>query len=275
MRMKYFLIVIIGCSLFLLQACGSTKKIVDNVIAPKTNLDSLFKNQDAEAALLFKDSSLQKMQNNYIDFKTFSAKAKVETQDNNGKNPDITAVIKIVKDSAIWLSLTATFLNVEVFRVYITPDSVTLLDKRDKTVQYRSLSFLQEVTNIPFDFKALQNMLIGNPVFFDTVAAEFKRYQEYILGNSVNNFFKNLITLSGTDAVLLSSKLDDIDNSRNRTAYIQYDNYEKVDSFSFATIRRITISEVNKLDIFLQYKQMEFNKDLSVNFNVPKSYTVK
>ncbi len=273
--MKYFFIAIVSCSVFLLQACGPTKKVVDNVIAPKTNLDSLFQSQDAAAAQLFKDSSLQKMQINYIDFKTFSAKAKVETQDNKGKNPDITAVIKMVKDSAIWLSLTATFLNVEVFRVYITPDSVILLDKRDKTVQYRSLSFLQEVTNIPFDFKALQNMLIGNPVFFDTASAQFKRYQNYILGNSVNQFFKNLLTLTGTDAVLLSSKLDDTDASRNRTAYIQYDAYEKVDSFSFATLRRITISEVNKLDINLQYKQMEFNKDLSVIFNVPKSYTVK
>ncbi len=273
--MKFFYISIFTCSLFLLQACGATKKVVDNVIAPKTNLDSLFQSQDAAAAQLFKDSSLQKLQNNYIDFKTFSAKAKVETQDKNGKNPDITAVIKMVKDSAIWISLTATFLNVEVYRAYITPDSVILLDKRDKTVQYRSLSFLQEVTTIPFDFKSLQNMLIGNPVFFDTATAQFKRYQDYILGSSVNSFFKNLLTLSGSDNVLLSSKLDDTDLGRNRTAFIQYDGYEKADSFNFSTIRRISISEVNKLDIYLQYKQMEFNKDLSVIFNVPKSYTVK
>ena len=273
--MKFFYISIFAFSIFMLQACGSTKKIVDNVIAPKTNIDSLFQSQDAEAAKLLKDSSLQKLQTNYIDFNTFSAKAKVETQDKNGKNPDITAVIRMVKDSAIWISLTATFLNVEVYRAYITPDSVILLDKRDKTVQYRSLSFLQEVTNIPFDFKSLQNMLIGNPVFFDTATAQFKRYQEYILGSSVNTFFKNLLTLSGAEATLLSSKLDDTDLSRNRTAYIQYDGYQKVDSFSFATIRRISISEITKLDIFLEYKQMEFNKDLMVNFNVPKSYTVK
>ena len=273
--MKFFYIIIFSFSILLLQACGSTKKIVDNVIAPKTNLDSLFKSQGVVAAQLLKDSSLEMLQKNFIDFKTFSAKAKVESQDNNGKNPDITAVIKMVKDSAIWISLTATFLNVEVYRAYITPDSVTLLDKRDKTVQYRSLNFLQEVTNIPFDFKSLQNMLIGNPVFFDTATVQFNRYQDYILGSSINTFFKNLLTLTGTDAVLLSSKLDDTDASRNRTAYIQYDGYEKVDSLSFATIRRITISEVNKLDVFLQYKQMEFNKDLSVNFNVPKSYTVK
>lgn len=270
--MKYFFIYILAIPILFLQACGPTKKIVNEALAPKM-VDSLFQHNDTAQARLLKDSTLQKMSNHYIDFKTFSAKVKVETQDKKGKNPDITAVVRMVKDSAIWVSLTATFLNVEVYRAYITPDSVILLNKRDKTVQYRSLSFLQEVTHIPFDFKTLQNMLIGNPVFFDGANAEFKIFQNVILASATDHFFKNLTTLSADEAVLQSTKLDDVNTDRNRTAYIQYEGYQNIDSFYFSTIRKITISEINKLDIQLEFKQMEFNKELSVYFNVPKSYT--
>jgi len=163
----------------------------------------------------------------------------------------------------------------EVYRIYISPDSVILLDKREKVVQYRSLDFLQEVTHIPFDFKTLQNMLIGNPVYFDADAAIYRRADGYILGNVAGDLFKNLLTLTGDDASLLRSKLDDVDLNRSRTAFIQYDNYVDVDSMHFSTKRQISISEKNKLEIDLDFKQFEFNKDLSVNFNVPKNYTIK
>jgi len=43
----------------------------------------------------------------------------------------------------------------------------------------------------------------------------------------------------------------------------------------FSTVRHITVSEKNKLDIRLQFKQVEFNKELSVYFSVPKNYLRK
>ena len=70
----------------------------------------------------------------------------------------------------------------------------------------------------------------------------------------------------------MHSKLDDVDINRNRTADITYSNFENNDGINFSTYREITVSEKNKLDIRLNYKQYEFNKELSVSLKVPKNY---
>lgn len=258
----------------LFAGCTSTKRVINNVIAPRDTTTAVADKSSSEA-ILFASTAKANIKKNTIDFKTFSAKIKVDSQDGNGKNPDITAVIRIVKDSAIWISLTATFLNVEVYRALITKDSVILMDKREKTVQYRSLDYLQEVTKIPFDFKTLQNLLLGNPVFYNEATATVKKAENLILVNSVDENFKNLLTIDAGNNQLVRIKLDDVNILRNRTANLSYDQYENVDGISFATYREITISEKNKLDVQLKYKQTDFNKELSVGFSVPKNYKRK
>src|SRR6202012_1662184 len=112
--------------------------------------------------------TMQNLRSKYIDYKTFSAKIKVEYEDSKGKQPNVTAYVHVIKDSVIWISMYATVFNIEAFRVLITKDSVYLLDKINKQVQFRSLDYLQEVTGIPFDFKTLEDLLVGNPVFMDS-----------------------------------------------------------------------------------------------------------
>ena len=258
----------------LAASCSPAKKIIGTAIGPKDSL-VVIPNRENKAGLNLADSARKKLVENYIDFKTFSAKVKVETQDNNGKNPDITAIVRMVKDSAIWISLTATFLNYEVYRAYITPDSVILLDKREKTVQYRSLDYLQEVTKIPFDFQALQSLFVGNPIFFDPEIATFQRNENYILASSLGKDFKHLLTLQADNFLILHSKLDDTNPGRHRTADLTYGEYNTIDGRNFSSDRNLIIAEKNKIEAHLNFKQVEFNKELQINFSVPKNYQIK
>lgn len=271
MKTVFYFAVISGIFLF---SCSPTKRVINNAIAPK-DTTNVIRDQTSKEAIQLAQITRENLKKNYIDFKTFSAKIKVESQDSKGKNPDITAVVRIVKDSAIWISLSATFLNVEVYRALITKDSVVLMDKREKTVQYRSLDYLQEVTKIPFDFKTLQDLLIGNPIFYNDQSATFKKVDNYILVNSADANFKNLMTLTPDNSLLYRIKLDDVDMARNRTANISYDEYERSNDISFSTYREISISEKNKLDVQMKYKQFDFNKELSVGFSIPKNYKRK
>lgn len=272
--MKLFCFITICFSCLLWSGCKTTKAI-NKVIAPKDSL--LVSNR----LVLSKDSlelvknTFENLSKNYIDFKTFSAKIKVDVEDAKGKQPDIIASLRMIKDSAIWISLTATFLNIEVYRIYITRDSVVLMNKQAKEVQYRSLDYLQEVTQIPFDYKTIQDILLGNPVFFTDSNATFKKLGEFVLVSSIGDNFKNLLTLSSDKNLLMHSKLDDVDVYRNRTASITYDDYLNNSDRAFSTRRQIIISEKNKIDIRLNYKQFEFNKELSVAFSVPKNYKKK
>jgi hypothetical protein len=69
--------------------------------------------------------------------------------------------------------------------------------------------------------------------------------------------------------------MDDVDLSRSRTADIVYEDYESNNGIHFSKERQIVASEKNRLDIRMSFKQYEFNKELSVAFNVPKSYKRK
>jgi len=263
-------------ALMLLAASGCrTVKQINKAIAPKDSTAIVIIDQSKVDSIMMIKKTIDNLNRNYIDFKTFNAKIKVEYQDSKGKQPDVTAIVRIIKDSTIWISLTASFLNIEIYRVLITRDSVILLNKQDREVQYRSLDYLQEVTEIPFDYKTLQDLLIGNPVFVDSNIVYYKKTENQILFSMVGIFFKNLMTLSSDNYYLTHSKLDDVDLSRSRTADLTYADYENKTGFNFSTYREITVSEKNKLDIRLNYKQYEFNKELSVTFNIPKNYSVK
>ena len=261
--------------IFSSYSCKTVKQI-NKAIAPKDTSVVIINDQVRMIdSLQMINKTIENLEHNYIDFKTFNAKIKVEYQDSRGKQPDVTAIVRIIKDSAIWISLTASFLNIEVYRVLITKDSVILLNKQDREVQYRSLDYLQEVTEIPFDYKTLQDLLVGNPVFTDSNIVYYKKTESQILFSMVGKYFKNLLTLSTDNYSLQHSKLDDVDVTRSRTADLTYSNYESKSGFNFSTYREITVSEKNKLDIRMNYKQYEFNKELSVLFNIPKNYTIK
>ena len=273
--MKYFIpLLVISLLVILSVNCRPTKHIT-KAIKPKdsTGMVVVTRETNADSARLV-DQTMENLKQRHIDFRTFNARIKVEYQDSKGKQPDIIAVVRVIKDSAIWVSLSASLLNIEVYRMLITRDSVILMNTRSKEVQYRSLDYLQDLTEIPFDYATLQDLLIGNPIFNQGKVLSFKKSESHVLVLTVGEYFKHLLTLSADNFLLLHSKLDDVEIARNRTADITYDDYVNQTGFPFSTYREITVSEKNKLDIRLNFKTYEFNKDLSVSFRVPKNYRV-
>ena len=115
----------------------------------------------------------------------------------------------------------------------------------------------------------------GRDWIFCLLQVSYKKTDSRVLVSTIGGFFKHLLTLSLDNNLLLHSKLDDVDITRNRTADITYDNFENKSGVDFSTYREITVSEKNRLDIRLNYKQYEFNKELSVRLNVPKNFKVK
>ena len=260
--------VLVSC---LMVSCTSTKKI-QAAIVKKDSTSIYITNQSAIDSIKIIKTAMEGVNKKKIQFNTFAAKIKVEYQDVKGKQPNITAYVRIIKDSLIWISGYATVFNVEAFRVLINKDSVFVLDKINKEAQLRSIDYLQEVTQRPFDFKTFQDLLIGNPIFFSDSVVSYKEKESTVLIATLGHFFKHLLTINKTSGLLMHSKLDDINVTRNRTADITYDEYENANGFYFSTYRELTVSEKNKLDIQMHYKQYEFNKELQIVFSIPKNY---
>ncbi|MBP6588754.1 MAG: DUF4292 domain-containing protein [Chitinophagaceae bacterium] len=263
-----FLIMILA-----LYACRSTKKIQSAIIKKDTvAVPIAVVDRSKEDSVLFIQKHYDSILQNKINYTTFSGKVDVEYRDGDGKKYDVNAVIRMYKDSVIWVSVTA-ILGIEGLRAYITRDSVKLLNKQDKVYTARSVSYLQEVTALPLNLSTLQDLLVGNPVFLEPRIVSYSTSPGTISLLSLGDFFKNLFTISSENKLTISSKLDDVEEMRNRTCYLSYEEYETKKGPNFSTRRSINVSEKKQLDIKLNYRQYEFNETLSFPFNVPKSYS--
>ena len=258
--------------------CRSTKKlqtainkkdtqIVSVVHTPTSSPDSL---KEARAVM-------SHLTDHRIDFNTFSAKIKVDYEDTKGKLPSVMAYVRMTKDSVMWISIVGSlaFITKEAYRIMITKDHITILDKLHEEVEDRPFSFIEEFAKIPLDFKVLQDIIIGNAIYTGDKIVSYKLTENHILLSTIGKYFKNLMTLSAENNNLIErSKLDDLDPNLNRTADLTYSEYENK-GFFFSTYREITVAEKTKVDIRLTFKQYDFNTELSYPFSIPKNYKTK
>lgn len=266
-RYLLYVVVLIGMGV----GCRPAKKVqrIEQSISKKDTAETVIIKPAIDSFSIVKNI-VDSLNEKRIAFNTFSGKIKVDYEGKEGGD-QATAYVRIRKDSIIWLSLTGA-LGIEGYRLMISKDSFRLMNKLQKTVQYRSIAYLQEITEVPFDFYSLQDMIIGNPVFIDSNVVSYKNNQSELLILMVGNVFKHLLTVENGDHLIRHSKLDDVNPIRNRTCDITYDSYENAGNFYFSTKRRISVAEKSKLDINIEFKQYNFNKPLDFPFNIPKNY---
>ncbi len=266
------ILLLLAIAVPLIFSCRSTRKI-QTAITKKDSVqvvdDSLRKS--AEDSLAVIRQGLENISKNTINYTTFSAKLNVDYSGTDAKNNNMNVNLRMYKDSAIWISITA-LLGIEGLRAYITKDSVKILNKQDKIYMARSVAFLQEVTALPLDLRTLQDILIGNPVFFDSTSViSYSRSGNTISLLSVGDWFRNLLTINEMGRIE-NSKLDDVDVNRSRTCNLHYSEYENKKGVFFSTNRRITVSEKSNLDIKIEVKSYDFNETLSFPFTIPRNY---
>ena len=262
---------------FLLWSCHSVRHLKKSIgpVVPADTVSVVVADtvmREDSGAIIRENYS--RIMENKIQYTTFSAKVDIDYIDPDGKKTNVNAHIRMFKDSVIWVTITG-MLGIEGLRACITSDSVKILDKTKKEYTIRTLSYLQEVTALPLDLTSLQELLIGNPVFLDSTITSLNRSGNNISFLSLGEFFKNLFTIVDSDKKIVSCKLDDMDNARNRTCYLDYDGYENHEGKNFATERHISVSEAKKMDLHLDFKQYSFNETLTFPFSVPKNYTRK
>jgi len=222
-----------------------------------------------EDSIRFITDIFSHVEKNRIDFKTFSAKMRVNYEGSDGRDYDVTAHLRMQKDSVIWIEVEG--LLGEALRILVTPDSVKIVNKLNKEIIFRSVSYLQETARMPLDFKSLQDLLIGNPVYLDSNIVFYRKESSAISILSLGKMFKNYLTLNNDTYTLRHCKLDDVDMMRARTSDLTYGDYDG----NFSTYRKISFAEKSKTDIEIVFKQFKFNEALSFPFPIPRNYKRK
>jgi hypothetical protein len=261
-----FVIILIG----LLASCRSTKKI-QTAITKKDTAQVTHTTVKTDTTNYIR-TVMQSVSANRIDFKTFSAKVNVDYRDADNRDYNLNAFVRIYKDSLIWISVNSIL--GEALRVYITKDSVKLLDKQNKKYIARGMNYIQSITSLPFDFQTLQDVIVGNPAFIDSNIVSYGRGNNLLTISSVNNYYKSLTTFQEADKVLLRTKVDDVDIASSRTADFTYSDYDHSAGMNFPTKRTITVvGGKGHLDIGLDFKKYDMNPaSLSTPFSIPRNY---
>ena len=263
-----------------LVSCRTVKKVegIQEALSKKdtTQLVVVNKIPVVDSAAIVRDI-MGKVSKQKINFKTFNAKIKVDYEGAEKKD-NYTVYLSMVKDSVILIRVKGTFLGIaaEGLQARVTKDSVVLVQKvGDKSVTKRSIAYLQEVTEIPFDFMSLQDLLIGNPIFFSNNLVSYKSNENQLLVTMVGDLFKNLINIDNSTQRILFSKLNDVNTHRSRSCDITFGNYQPLAGSWFAADRKISMSEKSKLDIFLDFKEFSIDEPVKYSFEIPKNYKKK
>jgi len=266
--------------------CRSTRSLRKVIAAPAPHRDttavgvqdSTLPARDYHAdSMAVIQTAITGLAHNHIDFQTFKGTMHVHYQGSNGQDYEVNAVFHIRKDSFILIEVYGQIgpMTKKAFIALITPDSVKILDVIKKVVRLRSVSYLQEQVHLPVDFGAVQDLLIGNPVYLDTANILYYRTETKGLSLfSVGRLFTNFLTLN-PDRTMNHSKLDDVDPLSARTCDITYGDYDYGGPAPapFSTYRKISVEEKEKVDIEIGInKHYKFNEPFTLQFSIPKNY---
>ncbi len=266
-----------------MTSCHTTRKVVQpeqTMVVAKDTVVVQLPEGPSRADSLAADSvrkvqsAYARIDSNRIRFETFSAKVKVDYKDSKDKNLDFNAFIRMRKDSVVWVSVIAA-LGVEAFRVLIRPDSVVIMDKLEKTVKHTTVADLQRITQLPFDFTTLQQLIAGNPLYMDGELLTFREETGSVSMFLQGDRFRHLMSFVMPGLTLSRSQLDDVDLLRKRTASLEYEEYASISGRIFPGIRRIRLSDQQTVTLRLEFRQVEFDTPQSYPFSIPRNYTLK
>src|SRR5437764_4829411 len=99
-NMKKILYLQLVISVFVIEACRSTKKI-QTAISKKDTAQVVRVNDTKFDSAGFIQNVVTRLDQNHIDFNTFSAKIKVDYRGGDGKDYDFNTFLRMEKDSVI------------------------------------------------------------------------------------------------------------------------------------------------------------------------------
>jgi hypothetical protein len=208
-----------------------------------------------------------------ISFNTFSGKAKMHYAAQGQKN-EFTANIRIKNNEAIWVLVTALGGMVPVARVYITPDSILLVNNLQKDAYRMHIRDANKLLPVPVDFKTMQSLIIGNVFNTEGTATDATEFGGSMSLQVEHADIIQQITYGKADSNMRTLQMRTKDNTTQ--GMIKFGNYEDVTGRRFATSREVTISSSGApyyLD--MNFNSAEFDKPVEMPFSIPKNYDMK
>ncbi|WP_456377074.1 DUF4292 domain-containing protein [Lutibacter sp.] len=190
------------------------------------------------------------------------------------KKTSVTVSIKlrIEKDNTIWMS--ASKFGFPLAKVKITPNRVVYYEKIKRTYFDGDFSLLSKWLGTELDYEKVQNILLGQAV----LNLKKGKYNSVI----DNNLYKlspkkedkifGILFFMNPDNFKLNKQ--EIRNTKKQQLLsVSYPNYTKIEGEQFPKKINIRATDTKNLTtINIEYRSVEFNKELTFPFSIPSGY---
>lgn len=214
---------------------------------------------------------LKKMIENDIDFAWFSAKVKANYQ-SPAQSMTVTLQVKIEKDKAIWIS--GQKFGLEGIRLLIEQDSIQVLNRLERSYMVTDFSYIEKEFNLPANFEAVQDFLIGNALKMgDDAVYNLKDAELQTVLIAVENTLRATYALNKLTYNLESFQLDDTETNRQMTT--KQSGYEAVEGKGdFAYLRQVEFKDEKSesASVDMSFSRVDFDIPKTMSFSVPSSY---
>ncbi|QHJ07792.1 DUF4292 domain-containing protein [Hymenobacter busanensis] len=209
-----------------------------------------------------------------LDFTYLSAKGKAQI-DANGEKYSANVNLRMRKDSVIWLS--ASLLGVEGVRAMITPDSVQVINKLEKTYYAGNFSYLTRQFNVPVTFTQMQALLLGDylPAASDNTGLRVSNEGpvQKVNYQQASVLVEQLIDLSRSRV----QKLTVQDVQTNNSVTVTYADFKPLEKnaqlFAHGTLVEAQQPGRPAAVVSISYRNVDLDKErLDFPFSVPAAY---
>lgn len=238
------------------------------------------------------DYLFENMKKHELQFTWLSAKFNAEAEINK-KTTTIDGQIRILHDSVIWISISPA-LGIEVLRLYITNDSVKIINRLNSTYYKGTFKHLNALINTEVDFDMMQALLLGNDFTYyeNGEIGKFKASvfnDQYILSTAerhklkkhvrsqdqLNKVYLQNIHLSA-DSFKIKEQMvkEKTPQESNRKLEVVYKNFLTIGQQLFPQQLHFRIfDKEDPMVVVINYSKIAVDNELNLPFTIPASYT--
>lgn len=207
---------------------------------------------------------LEQTEANRPDIQTLNGRARVAIEGST----EFTVQVTAETDSFIGLSF--RLIGLEGARILLTPDSVRIIDRINKQYQPRDYSYFREQFGIDLDFRSLQDLLAGMPVWTEGAWFPVENDSLYHLRQPSPERENDLYILP--DFSLSAQHIKDLVNQRELT--LRNASYKQIGEVSFSHTRHYSLNAVDNYAIQVEWSSLTLNEDVDFPFTVNPKYEV-
>ena len=214
---------------------------------------------------------------------TFYSKISTKYKDTT-LNISFKTSVKMVKDSAI--SALITYAGIPIYNSVVSPDTFTMVNKRGKCYIKTKLSYIKETFGVAFDYKNIEELLLGMPLGYDIEQKYFQIHDPY--NYIISSHRKREIKRSDKkekmhDDVIIKyylnndlTQLKKIEvESKSDTTKIQVNYLSRASILNFSMPESVYIEVFtprNAIFVNMNYEKIEINEPQQILIVIPEKY---